>query len=121
MGHLNDDISLALLYSAVDVMVVPSRQDNLPQTGTEAQACGCPVVAFNCTGLPDVVEHRKTGYLSQAYLSTDLAAGIVWVLESDERHLALSKAARERALRLWSPEVVVSQYMKVYQNAINEL
>ncbi len=121
MGHLNDDISLALLYSAVDVMVVPSRQDNLPQTGIEAQTCGCPVVAFNCTGLPDVVEHRKTGYLAEAFLNADLAAGINWVLENDERHLALSKAARERALRLWSPQVIVSQYMKVYLDAVREL
>lgn len=121
MGHLNDDISLALLYSAVDAVVVPSRQENLPQSGTEAQACGCPVVAFNCTGLPDVVEHRKTGYLAEAYSNTDLAAGIDWVLENDERRLALSKAARERALRLWSPEVVVPQYMKAYQDAIQGL
>lgn len=121
MGHLNDDISLALLYSAVDVVVVPSRQENLPQTGTEAQACGCPVVAFNCTGLPDVVEHTKTGYLAEAYSVTDLATGINWVVEDDERHLLLSKAARERALRLWSPEVVIPQYMKVYQSAIQGL
>lgn len=118
MGHLNDDISLALLYSAVDVIVVPSRQENLPQSGTEAQACGCPVVAFNCTGLPDVVEHKTTGYLADAYSSTDLAAGIDWVLEDGRRHAELSKAARERAMRLWSPEVVVPQYMKVYQDAI---
>ena len=119
MGHLNDDISLALLYSAVDVMVVPSRQENLPQSGTEAQACGCPVVAFNCTGLPDVVEHKKTGYLAEAYSSTDLAAGIDWVLEDDERHSGLSKAARERAVRLWSQDVVVSQYMKAFQAAMH--
>lgn len=121
MGHLNDDISLALLYSAVDVVVVPSRQENLPQTGTEAQACGCPVVAFNCTGLPDVVEHKKTGYLAEAYSVTDLATGINWVVEDDERHLVLSEAARERALRLWTPEVVIPQYMKVYQSAIQGL
>lgn len=118
MGHLNDDVSLAMLYSAVDVMVVPSRQENLPQSGTEAQACGCPVVAFNCTGLPDVVEHRKTGYLAEAYSNTDLAAGINWVIEDDERHSALSKAARERSLRLWSPEVVVPQYVNVYRDAL---
>jgi glycosyltransferase involved in cell wall biosynthesis len=89
--------------------VVPSRQENLPQSGTEAQACGCPVVAFNCTGLPDVVEHKKTGYLAEAYSNIDLAAGIAWVFENDERRAGLSKAARERAVRLWSQDVVVSQ------------
>lgn len=118
MGHLNDDVTLALLYSAADVVVVPSRQENLPQSGTEAQACGCPVVAFNCTGLPDVVVHEETGYLAEPYDFEDLAKGIRWVLEDSERHSRLRAAARMRALRLWSPEVVVPQYMKVYAAAI---
>ena len=46
-GSLHDEITLALLYNAADVAVVPSRQDNLPQIGVEAQSCGCLVVAFN--------------------------------------------------------------------------
>jgi glycosyltransferase involved in cell wall biosynthesis len=118
MGYLYDDISLTMLYSAVDVMVVPSRQENLPQSGTEAQACGCPVVAFNCTGLPDVVNHKKTGYLAEAYSISDLATGISWVLENEERRLELSRAARDRAVSLWSEEVVVPQYLEVYKAAI---
>ncbi len=115
MGHLNDDATLALLYSAADVMVVPSRQENLPQTGTEAQACGCPVVAFNCTGLQDVVDHHVTGYLAMPYDSDDLANGIRWVIENKERHTSLSSAARERALRLWAPEVVIPRYKAIYE------
>ena len=119
MGHLHDDTTLALLYSAADVTVVPSRQDNLPQSGTEAQTCGCPVVAFNVTGLPDVVEHGTTGYLAEVYSSEDLAKGIAWVLEDAERHAQLGAQARERAVLLWSPDVVVPQYLEVYQAAID--
>jgi len=119
MGHLHDDTTLALLYSAADVTVVPSRQDNLPQSGTEAQTCGCPVVAFNVAGLPDVVEDGTTGYLAEAYSSEDLAKGIAWVLEDAERRAQLGGQARERALRLWSPDVVVPQYVEVYQAAID--
>lgn len=119
MGHVHDDWSLALLYSAADVVVVPSRQENLPQTGTEAQACGTPVVAFNATGMPDVVEHLVTGYLAQPYLSEDLARGIHWVLEDAGRHVQLGAAARERAVRLWSPGVVVPKYLAVFQDAID--
>lgn len=117
LGHLHDDTTLAMLYSAVDVTVVPSRQENLPQVGTEAQACGCPVVAFNITGLPDVVEHEHTGYLAGAFSIEDLAKGIEWVLNDDERYFKLSARSRERATLLWSPEVVVPQYLKVYGEA----
>lgn len=118
MGHLHDDATLALLYSAADVMVVPSRQENLPQSGTEAQACGCPVVAFNTTGLPDVVEHGLTGYLAKPYSSDDLAKGIAWVLSNDEIHTRLSEEARQRAVRLWSAAVVTPQYLNVYRRAL---
>ena len=119
MGHLHDDTTIALLYSAADVMVVPSRQEAFGQTASEAQACGCPVVAFNVTGLPDVVEHGTTGYLAESYSSEDLAKGIAWVLEDTERHAQLGAQARARAVRLWSPEVVVPQYLEVYQAAID--
>jgi glycosyltransferase involved in cell wall biosynthesis len=118
MGHINDDVTLSLLYSAADVMVVPSRQETFGQTASEAQACGTPVVAFNTTGLADVVSDRKTGYLAEPYFPDDLAQGIEWVLENDERRDSLSRAARSRAVALWSADVVVPQYMKVYEAAI---
>lgn len=117
MGAIHDDARLALLYSAADVAVVPSRQENLPQTATEAQACGTPVVAFNVTGLPDAVQHRVSGYLAEPYSARDMARGIQWVLEDQARREKLSVAARERALRLWAPEVVVPQYLSIYQSA----
>jgi len=118
MGHLNDEVTLALLYSAADVTVVPSRQDNLPQSGTEAQSCGCPVVAFNTSGLPSVVVHQTTGYLATPFNCDDLANGITWVLENQDRYVKLSEQARDRAVKLWSPKVVVKQYMEVYESAI---
>lgn len=118
MGHLHDDATLALLYSAADVVVVPSRQESFGQTGSEAHACGCPVVAFNSTGLRDVVEDGVTGYLAEPYSSDDLVKGIEWVLEDDERHARLSAQARERAMRLWSYEAVVPQYVEVYRSAL---
>jgi glycosyltransferase involved in cell wall biosynthesis len=118
VGHLHDDPSLAMLYSAGDVMIVPSRLENLPQAATEAQACGIPVVGFDCGGMPDVVAHRTTGYLAEPYSIDDLAAGIVWVLGNEERHKNMSHAARERATSLWASNVVVRQYDQVYREAI---
>ena len=118
MGHVSDDVTLALLYNAADVMVVSSRQENLPQTATEPQACACPVVAFDCTGFRDAVEHRETGYLARAFDTEDMAEGIRWILEDAGRRGKLGQAARERALRLWASDVVLPQYLQVYESTI---
>ena len=102
-GHLHDDLSLRALYSAADAFVLPSRQDNLPNTGLEAHACGTPVVAFNTGGLPDIVADRVNGALAEPFDPESLAAAIRWVLEDASRRPALGAAARERAERLWAP------------------
>lgn len=119
MGHLYDDFTLAALYSAADTLVIPSRQENLPQTGSEAQACGCPVVAFDATGLKDVVSHEKTGLLVKPYDSAELASAIVAMLKNDEMRRQYGIAARERAQRLWSYATVAGQYKYVYETAIS--
>lgn len=118
MGHLRDEPTLAMLYSAADVTVVPSRQEAFGQSASEAHACGCPVVAFRATGLIDVVYHEITGYLAEPFSSDDLTRGIEWVLADRERRSSLGAQARNRAVRLWSPEAVVPQYEEVYRRAI---
>ncbi|MEL4300475.1 glycosyltransferase family 4 protein [Shewanella xiamenensis] len=120
LGHINDDTTLVLLYNAATLMVVPSRKENLPQTATEAQACGTPVVAFNCTGLIDVVEHQQTGYLVEAYDSKDMAAGLQWILENPSECERLGNNARQRAEELWAIDKVVKQYQAVYARALEE-
>lgn len=116
-GHLHDDLSLRALYSAADAMVIPSRQDNLPNTGVEAHACATPVIAFNTGGLPDIVEHKCTGYLAKALDIEDLAHGIAWVLTHRESG-QLGTNARERAEALFATAVVAEQYRVVYENAL---
>lgn len=117
--HLHDDISLCLLYGAVDAFVLPSRQDNLPNTGLEAHACGTPVIGFDIGGVPDIVSHQQTGYLAKAFDTEDLAAGIQWVLGDEKRNLQLSLRARERACYNWSSDKVAKGYMQAYSAAIN--
>ena len=118
VGHLNDDESLRALYSAADIVIVPSRLEGLGQVACEAHSCGTPVVAFNTGGLPDVVDHMKTGFLADPFEASSLAKGISWVLENDLRYKKLCKASRERAINLWSPCAISKQYLKVYEDAI---
>ena len=121
IGHLHDDLSLRALYSAADVMVIPSRQDNLPNTGLEAHACGTPVVAFDTGGLPDIVANHITGALAEPFEPASLAAAIRWVVEDPHRRQQLGAASRSRAVQLWSPVRVAGLYAEVYQQALDAM
>jgi glycosyltransferase involved in cell wall biosynthesis len=118
MGHLYDDYTLSLIYSAADLLVVPSRQESFCQTASEAQACGCPVVAFKTTGLLDVVEHQVTGYLVNPFSVDDLKKGIEWVLDNTES-LRLSGNARQRAESLWGYQQVLEKYLDLYKRVVS--
>jgi glycosyltransferase involved in cell wall biosynthesis len=120
-GHLHDGLSLRVLYSAADLLVVPSRKDNLPNTCVEAHACGTPVVAFRTGGLPDIVDHQRTGYLAQPFEPHELAAGIRWVLDDPSRRQALGHTARQRAVQLWNPARVAGLYAEVYRQAMERV
>lgn len=117
-GHLHDDISLSLLYSAADAMLVPSRQESFSLCSAEAHACGTPVVAFDSSALPGIVEHKKNGYLAKPFDTEDLAKGIQWVLGDDERRGMLGTQSRQNAVTRFSYPVVAEQYLRVYNEAV---
>lgn len=118
LGRLYDDVSLALLYSAADVMIVPSLQESFGQTASEALACGTPVVAFNATGLKDIVDHQQNGYLAKPYEVKDLAQGIAWILQDRDRHQTLRSHARKKALQTFSLERQAQRYQTLYQELL---
>lgn len=99
-------------------MIVPSVQEAFGQTASESLACGTPVVAFNGTGLKDIVDHQENGYLVKPYEIEDLAKGIAWVLEDKERHQKMRHFAREKAQREYSLETQAQRYLSLYNEIL---
>ncbi len=116
MGRLDDDAMLASLYSAADVFVAPSIQENLSNTVMEAMACATPCVAFDVGGMPDLIDHMVTGYLARPYDIADLAKGIAWVLfgKDSARHF-LSMGARQKVEREFAIDHVARRYAFLYE------
>ncbi len=120
LGQFHDDISLALVYSAANVMIVPSIQEAFGQTASESLACGTPVVGFNGTGVKDIVNHQQDGYLATPFEIEDLAQGIVWVLEDSDRHQKLRDRAREKAQQEFTLELQAHRYLSLFSELVNQ-
>jgi glycosyltransferase involved in cell wall biosynthesis len=120
LGRLYDDISLALVYAACDLFVVPSVEDNLPNTIIEAMACGTPCAAYRIGGISDMVSHKKNGYLAEPFSVEDLAAGIQWIIEDDARRQELSTEARKKITADFNLEQVANRYITLYKKIIHQ-
>ena len=118
-GQMNPSTELPKLYAACDVFVLPSLEDNLPNTVAEAMSQATPVVAFNIGGLSQMIDSGVNGYLAEEKDSSDLAKGIYTVLTGDL--LSYKKEARRKAIGLYDAKKVSSQYISVYTDLLNSL
>ena len=114
-GYVSGDAAIRDLYNSVDLFVTPSLEDNLPNTIMEAMACGVPCVGFDVGGIPEMIEHKETGYVAEYKSAEDFADGIVWTLDKT-RYEQLSKASRQKVIANYSEDKVAEQYIRLYQS-----
>lgn len=117
LSIISAESDLAEIYSAADVFVSPSLEDNLPNMIMESLACGTPVAAFNTGGIPDLIDHQQNGYLAEYKSSADLAAGIHHLLFSEDSE-GLSTSARQKVLDNYTNNRVAKQYIDLYNSIL---
>lgn len=117
LGYVADQEKIRDVYNAANVFVLPSLEDNLPNTIMEAMACGIPCVSFKVGGIPEMIDHLENGYVAKERDAADLAKGIHWVL-SDADYLHLSTSAVGKVQHTYSERNVAEQYINVYYEAL---
>lgn len=118
MGYVHDHYILQTLYSAADIMVVPSLEEAFGQTVTEAMACATPTISFQGTGPAGIIEHKRTGYLARYADFEDLAEGIQWLLEDNSRLDSLSCNAKNVIETTYDIKIIANQYKELYEHIL---
>jgi glycosyltransferase involved in cell wall biosynthesis len=93
-GSVHEESKLADYYNAADVFVIPSLEDNLPNTVSESLLCGTPVAGFKIGGIQEMVHNGKNGFLVSDFntLSTAIQDTLEASLTQDNiRSLALTE------------------------------
>jgi glycosyltransferase involved in cell wall biosynthesis len=118
LGTISNDEKLAICYSAADVFLTPSLEDNLPNTVMESLSCGSPVIAFTTGGIPDMVIHLENGYLAEYKSATDFAKGIAWAYHHPDKE-KLNTAARQTVVEKFSEAIIAQKHIEVYKKLMN--
>jgi glycosyltransferase involved in cell wall biosynthesis len=116
MEPIHDESDLSFLYSAADVFVLPSLQDNLPNTAIEALACGIPTIGSNVGGI--VIRAGRTGLVFAPGDSDALKQALVALLGEPQRRAWMAEESRRIAEEEYSSEVQARRYVDLYESMI---
>jgi glycosyltransferase involved in cell wall biosynthesis len=111
-NEIDSDEKLCKIYNVAEVLLMPSVHESFGQVAAEAMSCGIPVVCFDTTGLKDIVEHKKNGYLAALGNEDDFNEGIKWVLNNKNDNLGFQ--CRDKIESEFSPNVVCKMYVGLY-------
>jgi glycosyltransferase involved in cell wall biosynthesis len=119
LGKVNDPRKVCEAYNLADVSVIPTLQDNFPNTVLESMASGTPVVGFATGGVVDAVEHGVSGLLAPTGDTEGLAALLMRALSDDELRVSMGHAARARAVEHYSLERQTTACASVYRRLLS--
>ncbi|KQS30675.1 glycosyltransferase [Dyadobacter sp. Leaf189] len=113
LGSIHSEMLLSEIYSAADIFLLPSREDNLPNVMLESLACGTPVVAFSVGGMKDHIFNGYNGYLSGELSAAGLHNAFIKCINEINSldHEAISLDAR----RKFSLERQAKSYLTLYR------
>lgn len=109
---------LSEYYGAADVFLAPCPSETFNLDMIKAMSSGIPAVGVNLGGNCEIIEHLQTGYLAQYELPDEFAQGIHLLLENKEIYELIAGNARKRADNMFSRERMVTEYCKLYEEAV---
>ncbi len=110
---------LAKYYSSADIFLYPSLADSFGLVVAEAMACGIPILTFNTGGIPEIVEHKKNGYIANYKDCNDLISGFEYLLHlsKNEKDEMISKSI-EKIKSNFTDKIMIKNYMKLYKSIL---
>jgi glycosyltransferase involved in cell wall biosynthesis len=119
MGYVDSLERQLLIYSAADLVAVPSLEDNQPQVGLEALACGTPVVGFNAGGIPEYVRPGETGLLAEVGDSGDLSKQIGWLVTHVDERRQMGSRGRKMMEQEFEKNAQSQKHVDFYEQVLS--
>ncbi|SFS80829.1 N-acetyl-alpha-D-glucosaminyl L-malate synthase BshA [Paenibacillus sp. BC26] len=111
-----DDV--AQVISIADVMLLPSEKESFGLVALEAMACGVPTIGSIAGGIPELVTHGETGYLSPIGDTDSMAANAIQLLRNPELYRKVREACLHRARRQFCNDLITAEYERIYYKVL---
>lgn len=109
---------VAHVISMADLLLLPSEKESFGLVALEAMACGVPTIGSNAGGIPELVTHGETGFLSDIGNVEEMAEHAVRLLSDDALHEQFKQACLFRARNEFCNDVITAQYEAIYYRVL---
>jgi len=106
------------LQKSFDIFAMSSVTEGLGSSMLDAMACGVPVVGTRAGGIPEAIEHGRSGLLVRPNHADELAAALVDLLKNPALRAQLGAAGRRRVEQEFSVEKMVEGTLAVYEHRL---
>ncbi len=118
LGTIMEEEKMSWVYSAADVFVIPSIEDNLPNTIVESLMCGTPVVGFTIGGIKEMIVNAVNGYLCEEISGESLMKGILKTLNKKSKFER--EEVRAHASKKYDINIMSQRYLELYKDIFKE-
>ncbi|MCK4678329.1 MAG: glycosyltransferase [Bacteroidales bacterium] len=119
-GYLESDISMAKLYNAADLLLLPSLEENLPNLMLESFACGTPVIAFNAGGMPEFIDNHKTGRIVPLKNIEAFGDAILELVFNENLRREMGRHCREKIIKGFGLDKQANEYRSLFEELISQ-
>ena len=103
-----------------DLFILPSSSESFGLAALEALACGVPVISTNSGGIPEVVEHGKSGFLSEAGNFKEMGQNALNIISDNQTHIQFKSNAIKSAKK-FDIQHILPKYEEVYKESLNTI
>jgi len=119
LNTTDNELIFKVIYSAADLLIIPSRLESFGQTIIEAGSCNTASIGFNNTGVQQAIIHKKSGYLANINDKKDLFNGINWCFkEMEDKNNQIGIEARKNVEKNFSYEFISQKYINLYDDLL---
>ncbi|MFH0805692.1 MAG: glycosyltransferase family 4 protein, partial [Patescibacteria group bacterium] len=115
IGSIKND-ELPYYYNSADVFVLASLREGLPVVLMEAMSSGCPVVATNIAGNPDIIDNGKNGFLIKIKSPKEISQAVIKILSDEDLKNRFIKNARKTIKEKYDWQIIANKFKTIFNS-----
>ena len=118
-GYITDETELAKIYSKCDLLIYPTRADNLPTVLMEATLCGTPCLSFDIGGVKEIITDGINGFIFRLDEKDKLINKTLELINDESVLKSISKTARDHSLKFFKLSSMGDNYYHLFESLCN--